>query len=62
MDTKKIDVVKFLDKDEVACCDDDVVAWFDEVVLSCLDNNNKYDFDVDFLRAQPFGYLLGGAW
>ena len=38
---KKLGVVKFLDKDEVECCDEDVVAWFDEGVLACLDKNNK---------------------
>ena len=28
MDTKKLDVVEWLDKDGVACCDEDVVACF----------------------------------
>ena len=42
MDTKKIGVVEWLDKDEVACGDEDVAA--------CLDKNNKGNFDVYFLH------------
>ena len=37
-----------MDKYEVECCDEDVVAFLDECVLACLDNNNKDVFDVDF--------------
>ena len=46
-------MVEFLDKDEVACCDEDVVELLYEGVLECLDKNNKDDFDVDFLHAHP---------
>ena len=48
MDTNKIGVVEWLDKDEVSCCDEDMLAYFDEGVLACLDKNNKDDFSVDF--------------
>ena len=51
MDTNKPGLVEYLDKYEVACVDEDVVACLDEGVLACLDNNNKDDFDVDFLHA-----------
>ena len=47
-----------LDKYEVACCDEYVVTCLDEGVLECLDNNNKDDFDVDFLHAPPLEYIL----
>ena len=53
MDTKKLVVVECLDKYEVACADEDVGAYLDEGVLACLDNNNRDDFDVDFLYAHP---------
>ena len=33
----------------VACLDKDVVEFFDEGVVTCLDKNNKDDFDVDLL-------------
>ena len=46
-------MVEFLDKDEVKCCEEDVVACLDEGVLECLDSNNRDDFDVDFLHANP---------
>ena len=43
--------MELLGKDEVACCDEDVVALLDEGVVKLLDNNNKDDFDVDFILA-----------
>ena len=48
-----------LDTYDVACCDEDVVAWLNEGVVACLDKNNKDDFDVDFLLANPLEYHLG---
>ena len=45
--------MELLGKDEVACCDEDVVALLDEGVVKLLDNNNKDDFDVDFILAHP---------
>ena len=53
MDTNQIFEVEYLDKDEVVCCDSDVVAWLDKAVSECLDNNNKDSFDVDFIHAHP---------
>ena len=41
MDTHKIGVLEFLDKDEVGCGD----------VVACLSNSYKDGFDVDFLHA-----------
>ena len=40
-----------LDNYEVTCSDENVVALLKEGVLACLDNNDKDDFDVYFLRA-----------
>ena len=37
----------------VACFDEDVVAYLNEGVAECVYKNNKDDFDVDFLLAQP---------
>ena len=53
MDTGKLSVVECLEKDEVVFCNNYVVACLDEGVVACLDNNNKDDFDADFLLAQP---------
>ena len=53
MDTNKLGGVEFLDKYEVLCCDEDVVAWLDEVMVAYLDNNNKDDYDVAFLLSHP---------
>ena len=53
METNKLGVVELFYKYEVACCDGDVVAFLDEGVLECLDKNNKDNFDVDFLHANP---------
>ena len=53
MDTKKLGVVELLDKYEVVCCDEDVVAYLYQGVLVCLDKNNKDDFDVYFLYVKP---------
>ena len=58
MDTQKLGVVGFLDKYEVACGNEDVVAWLDEGVLVWLDDNNKDGFDIYFLHSHPLGYLL----
>ena len=58
MGTNKFVVVECLDKYEVACCDEDFGISFDEGVLACLDNNNKRDFDGDFLHSHPLEYLL----
>ena len=45
MDTNKLGVVEYFDKDDMACVD--------EYVLSCLDRNDKDNFDVDILYAHP---------
>ena len=58
MDTNKLGVVDWLDKYEVACGDEYVLAWLYESVLAYLDNNDKDDFDVDFLHAHSLGYIL----
>ena len=58
MDTKKVDVVQLLDKDEVACFGEDVVALLYEGVLVFLDKNNKDSFYVGFLLSHPLGQLL----
>ena len=50
---KRRGVVACLDKGEVECCDEDVVELLDEGVAELLDNNNKDDFDVDFILAHP---------
>ena len=42
----------------MVCGDGDVVEYLDEGMLSCLDNNDKDDFDVYFLHAHPLEYLL----
>ena len=51
-------MVEWLDKDEVAYCYDDFVAWFDEDVVTCLYKNNKDDFDVDFILAHLLEYFI----
>ena len=43
--------MEFLDKDEVACCDEGVVECLSGGVVSCLDDNNKDGSFVDFLFA-----------
>ena len=58
MNTNKLSLVQFLDKYEMVCCDEDVVACLDEGVLPCLDNNNKDDFDVYFIHEHPLEQLL----
>ena len=58
METNKLGMMELLDKDEAECCDEDIVACFDEGVLEFLDNNNKDDFDGDFIHANPLEYLL----
>ena len=50
--------MELLDKYEVACCDDDVVACFDKGVLKWFDNNNKDDFDGYFIHAHPLEYII----
>ena len=50
METKKLDVVECLDKDDL--------AWLDEGVLEYLKNNNKYYFDVELLHAHSLEYIL----
>ena len=50
--------MEYLDKYEVDCCDEDVVACLDEGVLTWLDKNNKDCFYVYFLPAHPLEYLL----
>ena len=37
------------------------MAYFNEGVVACLDNNNKDDFDVENILSHPLLYLLGGA-
>ena len=54
MDTNKMSVVEWFDKYEVACSGEDVLAWLDEGVVACLDNNKKDDFYVYFLLAHHF--------
>ena len=34
------------------------MACFDEGMVEFLDNNNKDDFDVGFLLANPLGYII----
>ena len=58
MDTNKFGVVEFLDKYQVACCDEDVLACLYLDVLACLDNNNRYGFDVYFLLAYPMEQII----
>ena len=58
METNKLGMMELLDKDEAEFCDEDIVACFDEGVLEFLDNNNKDDFDGDFIQANPLEYLL----
>ena len=64
MDTNKLGVVELLLKYEMECCDNVVVACLDESVMACFYKNNKDDFDVDFIHAQPLSYnieeILGG--
>ena len=47
-----------MDKDELECCDEDVVSYLGEGVMACLDKNNKDYFYVDFLLAYPLEYIL----
>ena len=51
-------MLECLDKDEVSCFHEDFVAYSDEGVVKYLDNNNKDDFDVDFLLAHILKYFL----
>ena len=53
----KLVVVACLEMDKVACYDEDVVAYLYGGVVACLDNNNKDDFDVDFILARPLELL-----
>ena len=53
MGTHKIGVVELLDKDEVECGYEDVVACLDEGLLAYLDKINKDCFGIYFLRAHP---------
>ena len=58
IDTRKLGVVYLLDKGEVVCCDEDVVAQLYEGMVKFLDKNNKDDFDADFILAHPLEQLL----
>ena len=58
MDTHKFGVVEYLDKDEVAFDDEDVVTWSYEGVLACLDNDDKENFNAYFIYTLPLEYLL----
>ena len=58
MDTNKTNVVQLLDKDEVEYGDEYLMAWSDEGVLACLDNNDKDGFGVYFVHAHPLEYIL----
>ena len=62
MKTNKLGVLECLDKYEVACGDEDVVTCLDEGVLAYLDNNDKDNFDVDFIHAHPLKYFLEKYW
>ena len=42
-----------MDRDELVCGDEDVVAFLDGGIFSCLDKNDKDDFDVYFIHANP---------
>ena len=53
METNKLGVMEYLDRDVVACCYEGVMACLDEGVVTCLDKNNKYAFDADFFFAHP---------
>ena len=46
-------MVECLYNDEVACGDEDVMACLDKGVLECFYNDDKDDFDVDYIHAQP---------
>ena len=59
---KTIVVVEFLETYEVACCDEDVMSFFDEGVLACLDKNNK-DCFLDLFSMNTSGNsFLSKPW
>ena len=58
IDINKLVVVGFLYKDEVACCDENLLACLDECVVECLYKDNNDCFYVGFLLANPLGQLL----
>ena len=62
MYTNKLGVLEYLDKDEVACCVEDVVACFDEGVLTYVDNNNKDDFDEYFSMHTSWNSFSRKPW
>ena len=53
MDTTKLGVLECLYKDGVSYFDEDVSVYLDEVVVECLYNNNKDNFDAYFILANP---------
>ena len=58
---KKLGVVTCLDNYMVSCSDYGGLTCLYEVVVEYLDNNNKDNFDVDFLLARPLVYILEGT-
>ena len=55
---EKLGVVTCLDNYMVSCSDYGGLTCLYEVVVEYLDNNNKDNFDVDFLHAHPLEYIL----
>ena len=55
MDTNKLVVVEWLDKNEVAYYDEDIIACLYEGMLAWLDKNNKDGFNGYFLHTPPLG-------
>ena len=53
MDTNKIGVLECFDKYEVTYDDEDMAECSDDSVLTCLDNNYKYDFNVYLIHVHP---------
>ena len=51
-----------MDKYEVACCDEDVVACFEEGVLELLNKNNKDDLIEIFSIHTPWNKFLRKPW
>ena len=49
----KLVVLSFWDNDEVACSNEYAVACLNEGVVKFLDENNKDDFDADFILPYP---------
>ena len=57
MDTDKLGVMEWLNKDEVQCSDEYAMELLYEGVLKLLNKNNNDDFGTDFILLHPLGYL-----